>query len=161
METAVGVLSSRRGDIEEDYGKTLKRLLREAKFNSRPAAINSKNFSFQVQPGRKEKVFIKLFSFGPRTLTEIAFQEMAKKRWRQLDIREALTLAAQHPDLQIERPIVVLGANIVSYSRSERRYALYLDGSAVGRYVCLADWGQSWNELCQFAGARKRSTRFK
>ena len=61
----MGVLSSRRVDIEVDCGKTLKQLLREAKFNRWPAAINSKNFPFRVQPGRKEKIFIKIFSTGP------------------------------------------------------------------------------------------------
>ena len=153
------VLSSRRVVISVDYGKTLKQLIKEAKFYLWPKMIRAKNFPLRIKRGKKEKVLIKLFSFGPGAFTETSFQEIAKKRWRQLDIREALTLAAQHPDLLIERPVVVCGVKIRGQNEIWQRCALYIYGSACGSpYNCslqLVDWNNTWDELFRFAGARK------
>ena len=137
-----------------DYTKTVEQAVADCEFNFANSDINAKNFPISLEMiGTKVEISSKLYHFNRGMGSEDVIKEMDKENCRPAVLMEALALAAAHPELQKQFPIIALGS--VWCDSSGSRQVPYLGVGAYDRKLYLDDFGLDWAARCRFLGVRK------
>ena len=137
-----------------DYTKTVEQAVADCEFNFANSDINAKNFPISLEMiGTKVEISSKLYHFNRGMGSEDVIKEMDKENCRPAVLMEALALAAAHPELQKQFPIIALGS--VWRTFIGFRQVPYLDVNDDDRELDLSYFGDDWWACCRFLGVRK------
>ena len=147
-------------ELEMPRGKTLRAMIREARFEDWNRIINRNNFPIQQERCRNkasEKIFIELLSFGrPVNMYEV-IEEAKTKNLKPSTLMDILVFGKQFPEEQIHRPIAALGSIWQEYSHRGgpiQRYFPYLYSyerkkkRGLDLFWLDADLDENWSFAC-------------
>ena len=137
-----------------DYSKTVEQAVADGKYDYKNSDITVKNFPISpAMIGKKVDIAGRLFHFDRNISSEDVIKEMDKENCRPAVLMEALALAAAHPELQREFPIIALGSVWRISSGGRQVPCLVVIGSA--RELNLNYFVSDWSAHCRFFGVRK------
>ena len=129
---------------------TVEKMVELGKFDYRwdNGNINSANFPHDKGRPKKETVTIDWYEYPQSADSDPIVDDLALQRHRPMTNDETLSVAIQHPKLQLEHPRVGLGSSWVGSGRVRR--VPVLDGSGTQRYLLLSRWDRRWLSIFLF-----------
>ncbi len=119
-EANVGLMSLRIFNFELDYSLDLEQMIKKGAYQQSKRAdwLIKKlktRLPYYPQPGLKEKVSTKLFSFPNGISSQEAIEEMKADEYRPATAYELLAFGAKFPNRQKHHPVVGLGSVTKSF----------------------------------------------
>ena len=133
--------------------KTIKKLLKEGKYDWVNSGITDKNFPTDKTGTEEDEIHLvhldkRLFGNG-----DLVIEELDKLGYKPADLAQLLALGIKHPDLQKQFPIVALGQYWLD-SDSDR-CVVYLHRHSGDRGAYLHRLEYWWDDSWRFAVVRK------
>ena len=150
--TTAEVAGSETFEIDVDYDRSIEDLVLDGRYDWAHIDISSE--LFPVERRGKNRVAIDLICFRDRLDSATVLEQLHSDGRRPADVIELLTLAAAHPDLQRQFPIVARGSMWIGTCGGH--FVPCLRTGSKGRYVDLYWFGGMWDTYYRFAVVREK-----